>query len=277
MAAVGVEILLDCVLDLLHSAVQKLSVGSHIQDKLIHRLDVPLNDFLQTVVTSVVPVLNSVGQVDAANSLVLNSDFDMDDNPVEEFPGDDQVIASLRTWPDDELSVLFCFDQFHCWLRADVSVLGVGYPPELGFYVLHHVFLFLLVLLVLYHGFVFLPEIESVFVEVDSWVNGPDDRGEARAHAIVNHLFMPVGTVFVREIQSHLHFQQLLLFGGLVLSKVFLIKGKSNDNSLDVGPFLVDSLILLNYFVGLQSDVSKEPVFRNDDIEIVLLDAEDLH
>ena len=67
----------------------------------------------------------------------------------------------------------------------------------------------------------------------------------------MDHFLVPVGTVFVGEIQSHFNLQQLLLFGGLVLSKVFLVEGEANNNGLDVGPFLVDSLILLNCFVGL--------------------------
>ena len=174
MTAVGVEVLLDCVLYFLHSAVQKLSVGSHIQDKLVHGPDIPLNDFLQAVIASVVPILNSVGQVDTANSLMLHSDLDMHNNPVEEFPSDDQVVATLRTGPDDELSILLSFHEIHCWLGADISVLGVGYPSELRLYVLHHVFLFLLILPVLYHRLVFLPEVESVLLEVYSWVDGLD-------------------------------------------------------------------------------------------------------
>lgn len=277
MATVGVEVLLDGVLYFLDSAVQKLSVGSHIQDKLVHWLDIPLNNFLQAVVAPIVPVLNAVGQVDTADALMLDSDLDVYDNPVEELPSDNQVVAALRTGSNDELSVLLSFHQVHCWLGADVSVLRVGDPPELRFYVLHHVLLFLLVLPVLYHRFVLLPEVESVLLEVYSRMDGLDYRGEASAHAIVDHFLVSVRAVFVGEIQSHLNFQQLLLFGGLILSEVFLIKGEANNNSLDVGPFLVDSLILLNCFVGLQPDVAKEPVLWNNDIEVILLDAEDLH
>ena len=105
---------------------------------------------------------------------MLHSDLDMHNNPVEEFPSDDQVVATLRTGPDDELSILLSFHEIHCWLGADISVLGVGYPPELRLYVLHHVFLFLLILPVLYHRLVFLPEVESVLLEVYSWVDGLD-------------------------------------------------------------------------------------------------------
>ena len=71
MTAISCKILLDSIFDFFNSPLQKFPICCHILNKLIHRSNVFFDYILETVVTSVVSVFDSVCHVHCAHSFVF--------------------------------------------------------------------------------------------------------------------------------------------------------------------------------------------------------------
>lgn len=96
---------------------------------------------------------------------------------------------------------------------------------------------------------------------------------EAQGHTIVSGVFVAISILLMREVKSHLYFQQLLLLCGLLLSKMLLIKGKTYNDCFDDSSFFVDLFILFSRLVRLKLNIAEKAIFCDDDVEVILFDA----
>lgn len=177
--------------------------------------------------------------------------LDVDYHFVEELPSNHQVFRSLGRRPDDEISILLVLYHLYCRLGTYVPILGVSYSPEFWLTILQDIPFLLFVLSIFNDRPVILSQLKPILFQVNRRMNRLDDSWEARLHAVMPHIFMPIGTILMREVKAHFYFQKFLFFSGLVFPKVPLIKRKANDHSFDKVAFLIYFLILLNRLIRL--------------------------
>ena len=175
-------------------------------DKDIHGFDAFLDYFLETVVAAIITIFNTVGHVHAVHGLMLTFDLYVHDHPFKKLPSYRQIFRTLRTGTNNELSDanLTVLHHLDGWNGTDVFVLWMGYSSKICLQVLRHD----LLLLDLNDWPVFLPEVETVLIEIDERMNFLDNGGEAETHAVMFSI-VPI-IIFMWEIKSHFDLEQLL-------------------------------------------------------------------
>lgn len=188
---------------------------------------------------------------------MLATDLYVDDNSIEKLPGYHQVFRTLRTRSDYKFSIALTLHELDGWLGTDVSKLRMRYPSKVRFHIFQHYFFFVFFFFAFNDWLVFFFDLEPILIQVNVGMNRFYNGRETDSKAVMSHVLVSICVLFVREIQSHLYFKQLLFFRRLFLPVTFFVEGKSNENSSDDGSFLVHFFVLFRGLARRQSDITK--------------------